>query len=144
MAIKRVVDKPKTQIVKKFPEYDRSKIYVGDVGNTSVRIIKYGDVFTFNSLFSNDTNWLKYDSFSDMLNRENLTTYAIDNKEEFARFILGCREFPKLEAKEEEITDLLPHKKEPGHFCLCSLRIKYFNCGITEEQAKTKKDRTSQ
>lgn len=101
MAIKKVVDKPKVKVVKKFPEFDSSKLYVEETGkNILFKINKMDNgSFIYDSL--NDSGERCFvSSFKEVI-RDGENIYILDNQEQLARFILGCREFPKVEEVEE-------------------------------------------
>ena len=107
MAIKKVVNKTKT--VKKFPEFDDEKIYVEETTVAAFLIVKITDGFTYTSL-TNIKNVAKdvKKTFKDVLEAaEEHSIYILNNQDELARFLLGCREFPKVEEIEvgEELAE---------------------------------------
>lgn len=101
--IKKVVDKPKVQVVKKFPEFDSSKIYINDLLRTFIR---HGSKFITtevgNSAFCSSSSYKNFEDYMSQ-NCSALSLYILDNQQELARFILGCREFPKVEEIEETV-----------------------------------------
>ena len=109
MAIKRVVDKPKQKTVKTFPEFDMSKIYIyqheGD--NEFSRILRDGhNNFTLQELEGSCLRG-SYTSFTELCKTIVNPIYILDNQQDLARFILGCREFPTVQEIEEIINEPL-------------------------------------
>lgn len=105
--IKKVVSKPSTLVIKKFPEFDTDKIYAtsfnGDYLYTIYRDDKDGKTFKLNPLSHSTSNAKSYNSFEEVLHPAGSckrVTYILDNQDQLARFIMGCREFPKVEAIE--------------------------------------------
>ena len=115
MAIKKVVDKPKT--VKKFPEFDSSKIYVVEYKNIKddlCRINVFKGEFIVTWIGRTKNTAYRSASFEGIIKRavDNIgsninSIYILNNQQELARFIMGCREFPKLEEIEvgEELAE---------------------------------------
>lgn len=101
--IKKVVNKPKTQTVKKFPEIDDRKIYIAEIFNEKYELkFKQGKI----DVYSMQNNWYVC-SYKDLKQHQeyniNSTIYILNNQQDLARFILGCREFPKVEELEETV-----------------------------------------
>jgi len=108
MAIKIVVNKPKTQTVKKFPEFDSSKIYVYEtLGKPeTLRQITRNFNHSFEIRELNSSKLVsEFEGFLNVLTCVATPIYILDNQQDLARFIMGCREFPKVEEikTEEEL-----------------------------------------
>lgn len=97
--IKKVVLKS-NKIVKKFPKFDESKIYVTNGFSEGIRTLSedYDGMYVWNLLNARGTE--SSNTFEEAC--EGITVFILDNKEDLAHFILGCREFPKVEAIEEK------------------------------------------
>jgi len=102
MTIKRVVNTQKIEVKEKYPEFDRNKIYVccsygkplylTDTLDNSGENLEY----RFKWLYLDHSVWeSRHKTFESAIKKYDV--YILDNQEQLARFILGCREFPKLE-----------------------------------------------
>lgn len=103
MTIKKVVNKPKVTTVKEFPKFDYGKIYVTTELFSSIEGVQILSHDKGKFVWNDPTNTVTFfkDSFRDaILDR---VVYILDNQEQLARFILGCREFPKVEEVEETV-----------------------------------------
>lgn len=99
--IKKVVDKSNKKY-KKFPIYDRGKIYVYHTKGLffdgfNTRILELDGKYITINLADND-NIDTYDTFEDACEGEEV--YILSNEAELSRFIRGVRSFPKVEAEE--------------------------------------------
>ena len=105
MAIKRVVNKPSRKVLK-YPEFDSSKIYVRDWFrvNDIMQLYKVNDGFNWDYIGKSSSTNASYPTFKDALFYESSNYYILNNQQDLANFILGCREFPKL--KPIEVSEL--------------------------------------
>ena len=143
MAIKKVVNKT-NKTVKKFPEFDNGKSYISvtkggcDYYELKSRKGKGFDVYNLASGYVHTVGSLgEY-----ILINPDFTTYILNNQDELARFLLGCREFPKVEeievgeelAEDEVSVEDVSTAKIYGHLC----------CGDPHILSKSYSDNTYQ
>jgi len=133
MAIKRVVDKPKTQVIKKsFPEFDSSKLYVAEqkYGDKVTKLTYNGDYYGWDSFDEGTCMGISSDNFRDAIIKKEKPVYILDNQQDLARFIMGCREFTiveKEEIKEEVVGKLADDEVSVEDVALYKIYAANFN-----------------
>jgi len=95
--IKKVVNKPQTQVIVEFPAFDLGKRYLVDIKGSTYELFSKNGRLECYSMYCQQIIC----SYSDFQEHKkcnpNAVVYVLDHQDELARFILGCREFPKLE-----------------------------------------------
>jgi hypothetical protein len=108
MAIKRVVDKTKSKVVKRFPEFNINKLYIVECSDRLYKIVQNNNKFQLIVLTKSYSACSEYDTFEALLEvraRNKTTVYILDTENDIARFIMGCREFPIVQEIEETINE---------------------------------------
>lgn len=91
--IKKVLDK-KNETITKFPEYDSSKIYVRNLVGIDRLTRDAGDTFRWVGI---DNDFISSYTNSFISECQDGDVYIVDKYDGLARFLSGCREFPKVE-----------------------------------------------
>lgn len=98
--IKKVLAKNKTKIIKKFPEYDSTKMYI----SANDTIIKKSQHEYISRGLDASRGCIGFTSFKELSRFYGDSVYILKNFQDLTNYLEGSRNFPILKEIEEEIT----------------------------------------